>query len=240
MQKFPLRGRAYLWSLRQAKRVFVQRTTDVSQMLDTAGVTAVVVPNGHRITDLQDLKRDSILWVGRTDVLKQPAPFIQLAKEVPSEQFVMICQQAKGDRNYDELVAAASAVSNLKFIEYVPFHGIDYYFQRAKVFVNTSRAEGFPGAFIQAGKSATPILTLKVNPDGFLNKFNCGLCADNDWNRFVDSLKFMLRENKYIELGKNAGKYARDNHDITKIIEIYKKHFIVALSENRACRENGK
>jgi glycosyltransferase involved in cell wall biosynthesis len=237
IKKFPLRGRTYLWSLQQAKQVFVQRAADVSQMFNTAGVTAVVVPNGHRITDLQALKRDSILWVGRTDTLKQPAPFIQLAKEVPSEQFVMICQKAKGDRNYDELVAAASAVGNLKFIEYVPFHEIDRYFQRAKVFVNTSRAEGFPSTFIQAGKSAAPILSLKVNPDGFLNKFNCGLCADNDWNKFVESLKFMLCKDKYIELGKNARKYVEDNHDIAKIIGTYKKYFIDVLSQNQTCQE---
>ncbi|MGA2092861.1 MAG: glycosyltransferase family 4 protein [Sedimentisphaerales bacterium] len=226
IQQFPLRGRTYLWSLRQAKRVFVQRATDVSKMFNTAGVTAVVVPNGHRIVELHGLNRDSILWVGRTDVLKQPAPFIQLAKEVTSEQFVMICQKAKGDRNYNELVAAASAVSNLKFIEYVPFHEIDSYFQRAKVFVNTSQAEGFPSTFIQAGKCAVPILTLKVNPDGFLDKYNCGICCNGDMDKMATSLEFMLEQNRYIEAGENARTYVMQNHDISKIIELYKEHFI--------------
>jgi glycosyltransferase involved in cell wall biosynthesis len=232
LQKFPLKGRTYLWSLRQAKRVFVQKDSDAPKMLRTTGVTPIVVPNGHRITRLQTTRREFILWVGRTDALKQPELFMKLAKEIPSEQFVMICQKAKGDQKYEELLRLAADAHNLKFIEYVPFHEIDGYFQRAKVFVNTSQAEGFPSTFVQAGKNATAIVSLKVNPDGFLDKFNCGLCADDDWNKFVDCLKFVLSEDKYIELGKNARKYVEDNHDIAKIIEIYKQHFIDAAAKS--------
>jgi glycosyltransferase involved in cell wall biosynthesis len=113
----------------------------------------------------------------------------------------------------------------------VPFHEIDRYFQRAKVLVNTSSAEGFPNTFIQAGKSSTAILSLKANPDGFLDRFKCGLCANGDWERFVDSLKRLLRENLYMEMGKNARKYVEENHDIDKIIEQYKKHFVDALAK---------
>jgi glycosyltransferase involved in cell wall biosynthesis len=230
IQKFPLRGRTYLWSLRQAKRVFVQRATDVSKMFNTAGVTAVVVPNGHRITDFQAIKRDSILWVGRTDKLKQPHLFIELARQVPSEQFVMICQKAKGDRHYNELIQHASAIGNLKFIESVPFHEIDIYFKRAKVLVNTSSAEGFPNTFIQAGKCAVSILSLAVNPDGFLDKFKCGICCNGDMGKMAISLKFMLEQKRYIEAGKNAKTYVEQNHDICKIIELYKEH-LTAVTE---------
>ncbi|MFH1371295.1 MAG: glycosyltransferase family 4 protein [Planctomycetota bacterium] len=231
LREFPLKGRTYLWSLRQAKRVFVQKTADSPKLLQTTGVNAIAVPNGHRINDLQDALRDCILWVGRTDVLKQPELFIRLAKEIPSEQFVMICQKAKGDAHYDELVRLAAGVDNLKFIEYVPFQEIDRYFQRAKVLVNTSSAEGFPNTFIQAGKCGTAILTLNTNPDGFLDRFNCGLCANGDWDKFVDSLKRLLRENRHIEMGKNARKYVEETHDISKIVEQYKKCLMNALTD---------
>jgi glycosyltransferase involved in cell wall biosynthesis len=226
LREFPLKGRTYLWSLKQAKRVFVQKAGDIPKLLQTTGVAAIAVPNGHRITDLQGTSRDSILWVGRTGILKQPELFIRLAKKIPSEQFVMICQKAKGDVHYDELVRLAGTVSNLKLIEYVPFHEIDRYFQQAKVLVNTSSAEGFPNTFIQAGKCGTAILTLNTNPDGFLDRFKCGFCSNGDWDKFVDSLKRLLCENLYMEMGKNARKYVEDNHDVAKIIEQYKKYFI--------------
>ena len=226
LREHPLKGRTYLWSLKRAKHVFVQKAGDVSKLLQTTGVNAIAIPNGHRITDLPVASRDFILWVGRTDVLKQPELFIQLAKEIPSEQFVMICQKAKGDLHYNEFVRLAGTVSNLKFIEYVPFQKIDRYFQQAKVLVNTSSAEGFPNTFIQAGKCGTAIITLNTNPDGFLDRFNCGLCAYDNWDKFVDSLKHLLNENRYIGMGKNARKYVEENHDVAKIIEQYKKHFI--------------
>jgi glycosyltransferase involved in cell wall biosynthesis len=231
LREFPLKGRTYLWSLRQAKRVFVQKADDIPKLLQTAGVNTIAIPNGHRITDLQNTSRDFILWVGRTDVPKQPELFIRLARKISSEQFVMICQKAKGDVRYDELVRLAGTVGNLKFIEYVPFREIDRYFQRAKVLVNTSSAEGFPNTFIQAGKCGTVILSLNTNPDGFLDRFNCGFCANGDWDKFVDSLKRLLRENLYMEMGKNARKYVEGNHDIARIIEQYKKHFMDALTK---------
>jgi len=233
LREFPLKGRTYLWSLKQAKHVFVQKAGDIPKLLQTTGVAAIAVPNGHRITDLPDTSRDFILWVGRTDVLKQPELFIRLARKIPSEQFVMICQKAKGDVRYDELVRLAGTVSNLKFIKYVPFQEIDRYFQQAKVLVNTSSAEGFPNTFIQAGKCGTALLSLNTNPDGFLDRFDCGLCANGDWDKFVDSLKRLLRENLYMEMGKNARKYVEETHDISKIVEQYKKYFINAVAESR-------
>lgn len=231
LRDYPLKGRAYLWTLRQAKRVFVQKVGDVNKLFQTACVNAIAIPNGHRITDLHNASKEYILWVGRTDALKQPELFIRLAKEFSSEKFVVICQKAKGDEHYDELVRQAGTAGNLKFIEYVPFHEIDRYFQQAKVLVNTSSAEGFPNTFIQAGKCGTAILTLNTNPDSFLDKFNCGFCANGDWNKFTDSLKRLLNENWYIEMGKNALKYVEDNHDVVKIIEQYKKHFTDALTK---------
>lgn len=233
LRRHPLRGRTYLWSLRQAKRVFVQKISDVADLHQTTGISAVAIPNGHRISDtnLKMEARDSILWVGRSFTLKQPRLFVQLAREIPSEQFVMICQKDKTDQSYDELLRLSGDIDNLNFIEYVPFSEIDHHFQCAKVLVNTSSAEGFPNTFIQAGKHATAILSLKVNPDGFLDKFNCGLCANGYWNKLIDCLKTMVSENRYVEMGKNARKYVEKNHDITEIIKQYKKHFIDATTQ---------
>jgi glycosyltransferase involved in cell wall biosynthesis len=233
LRDFPLRGRTYLWSLKQAKHVFVQKADDVPKLLQTTGVAAITVPNGHRITDLQSVSRDFILWVGRTDVLKQPELFIRLAKEITSEQFVMICQKAKGDVRYDELLRLAGSASNLKFIEYVPFHKIDRYFQRAKVLVNTSRSEGFPNTFIQAGICGVAILSLKVNPDGFLDKFNCGLCANDDWQKFKEMLKRLLEPEIARQYGVNGWGYVNKNNNIEKIVQIYKDLFMQIVHNNR-------
>ena len=227
LKQYPLRGKFYLWSLRQAKRVFVQKAADLPNLLHTAGINAIMIPNGHRIIDTPAIARDFILWVGRSEEFKQPRLFIELAKEIPSEQFVMICQQTKGDLQYDRLLNQAVDVKNLEFIESVPFHEIKHYFSRAKIFVCSSRAEGFPNTFIQAGICATPILSLTVNPDGLLDKYNCGVCCSGDAAKLLESLKSFLSQPRLLaEMGQNAKNYVSQYHDVAKIIEEYKRHFI--------------
>jgi len=218
-------GRAFDRALRQARVVFAQNASDKAGLERAIGRGVVVIPNGHCLGPLQQCRRETVLWAGRSDKLKQPEVFVELARNVPDRQFVMICQQATGDKNYGSLVARAKAVGNLKLVEYVPFREIDAYFQQAKVFVNTSRAEGFPNTFIQAGKWATAILSLNVNPDGFLDKHNCGICCSGDRQRLADALRSMLEGSKYLELGGNARSYVEKNHDIKEVAERYKDVF---------------
>ena len=218
-------GKAFRWSLHNAAQVVVQNKTDETKIKQTIGVFSKVIQNAHHLPAISEAKKDIILWVGRSAQFKRPELFVDLAEKMPREQFVMICQRATGDQNYEALTAQAKEVKNLQFIERVPFSEIDSYFQQAKVFVSTSDSEGFPNTFVQACNCATPILSLKVNPDGFITKHNCGIGCNGNWQQMLDSLKVMLAEKHYVKLGKNARKYAEAHHDITKIVEIYKTMF---------------
>lgn len=218
-------GCAFRWSLANAAQVIVQNRIDQKGLEQTAGIHSAVIPNAHQLPMPGSAERDTILWVGRSTQVKRPELFIDLAKKMPCEHFIMICQRGTGDRNYETLADRAGEVNNLQFMQRVPFSEIGKFFQRAKAFVNTSDAEGFPNTFIQACEFATPILSLNVNPDGFLDEFNCGICCNGDLNRFADSLALMLAEGRFIEMGKNARKYAEQNHDIQKTVEEYKQIF---------------
>lgn len=225
-------GRAFVWSLFNAKVVIAQNLSDKDSLAHTIGVSAMAIPNAHRLEELSSSDRSVILWVGRSSPIKRPEMFIELAEKNPDQSFVMICQRATGDDNYDQLCSNAAETKNLEFHKHVPFADIDGFFSRAKVFVNTSDSEGFPNTFIQACKSATPILSLKVNPDGFLDKFSCGLSCNGQSHRLSQGLEFMLEKDKYIELGHNARKYVEINHDITKIIKQYKEVFAKLFHKN--------
>lgn len=225
LRQHPVQGRIYKWALRTAKYVFVQNRMDKGNLEKTTGVCATVIRNAQPLPKLREDERDTTLWVGRSAPIKRPTLFIELAEKMPDEKFIMICQRATGDKNYEQLLARAKEVYNLEFVERVGFDEIHGYFQRAKVLVNTSEAEGFPNTFIHACQHATPILSLNVNPDGFLEEYNCGICCSNEFERLTDSLNFMLVESRYIELGKNARKYVEQNHDIKKTVEEYKRLF---------------
>ncbi len=219
------RGKGFLWSLRHADTVIAQNQTDADNLSATAGVSAQVIRNPDRLQPLDEKERQTILWVGRSADVKRPERFLELTKQMPEQWFTMICQRAIEDKQYDNLVEKAKQIKNLEFIPRVPFHKIHEYFQRARVFVNTSDYEGFPNTFIQACTCATPILSLNVNPDGFLDKYECGMCANGDWELFLNMLKQILVRETADKLGNNARKYVEEHHDIYKIVKKYKKCF---------------
>ncbi len=230
LKEHPVLGKAFGWSLKLAKMVSVQNSTDRDDLAGTMGVEAMVIPNGHRLGPVADVNRQNVLWVGRSAAIKRPELFIDLAEKYPEEQFVMICQAATGDNNFDRLVSRALSVPNLEFHERIAFNEIDAYFQRAKVFVNTSDSEGFPNTFIQACKAATCILSLNVNPDNFLAEYSCGLSCDGSFQSLEKGLDFILARDRYIELGQNGLGYVRDFHDVAKIIPRYKEAFSRLIS----------
>ncbi len=226
------RGKGFVWSLRQADAVIAQNKTGAKNLTETLGVSAQVIKNPHQLPPLVQKERDTILWVGRSAKVKRTKLFLELAKQMPQQQFTIICQKAIKDTEYDSLAAKAQQITNLEFIPRVPFRKIREYFQRARMLVNTSDYEGFPNTFIQACKWATPILSLNVNPDGFLDKYECGMCANGDWELFVDMLKQMLNRETAHKLGNNARKYVEEFHDINKIIKKYKTLFIQVAKDN--------
>jgi len=226
-------GKGFVWSLRHADAVIAQNETDAKNLSATTGVSAQVIRNAYRLPTLDKPVKDTILWVGRSASVKRPQLFLKLAKQMPQQRFIMICQRATDDTRYDELIAGAKQIKNLEFITRVPFNKIHEYFLRAKVFVNTSSYEGFPNTFIQACKCAVPVLSLNVNPDDFLNKHNCGINCNNDRQRLVDSLKFLLEESRYVQMGENGKKYVEEHHDVTKIIQQYKELFEKLVSRKK-------
>lgn len=224
------RGRAFAWALRHADKVITQNTNDVRQLYETTSVRADVIRGAHVLNPQSQSRRNTILWAARSASFKRPELFLKLASQMPHEHFTMICPKATDDDRYDELVEKAKQVHNLEFIPGVPFDELDDYFARAMVFVSTSSSEGFPNTYVHACKCATPILTLKVNPDDFVNKYQCGLCADDNWDRFVGMLNTLLEPETAGVYGQNGRRYVDENHSIGKIIEDYKKIFRRLLS----------
>jgi glycosyltransferase involved in cell wall biosynthesis len=169
--------------------------------------------------------KEGILWVGRSDRVKRPDLFLKLARHFPDLPFTMICQRATGDDRYEALVREAKSIRHLKFIERVPFSEVDAYFQRSRVLVNTSDSEGFPNTFVQACKAGTAILSLNVNPDGFLDKHACGLCTRGDWQAFENQLAHLITGSNAAKLGANGRAYVEAHHNLETIIRDYKLLF---------------
>ncbi|MBC8377960.1 MAG: glycosyltransferase family 4 protein [Planctomycetes bacterium] len=213
------------WAFRQARPLITQNNTDAQKISATLGLPSVVIRNACRIPQTQSTKDGFILWVGRSLPIKRPDLFFKLARQFPDKSFVMICPQGSGDTNYESLRKEAEKIGNLQFLSYVPFNEIDSWFERASVFVSTSDSEGFPNTFVQACKAATAILSLNVNPDGFLDKYHCGFSTEGNWDILSDTLNKWIATDQARELGLHGKEYIQSHHNINHIIEQYKKMF---------------
>lgn len=222
----PILGRLFEYSLKRSDVIFCQNKEDSKRLKQRLNLDSIVVPNAHLLPNTNTAKRDFILWVGRSTEIKRPELFLKLSKQNLQEKFVMICQRATGDLNYPSLVEKAKQIPNLQFIERVPYHKIGDYFLKAKLFVNTSIAEGFPNTFIEAGKYSVPLLSLNVDPDNYIDKFSVGKCAQDNWTKFQENFQELIKPQTSLELGKNNRCYVENKHNITKTIEIYKNTFM--------------
>ena len=235
LEQHPMLGRLFVRSLKRTSQVITQNQQDHENLKRRFSIDSTVIANGHRITKTIKSEKQTILWVGRSAAVKGPWRFLKLAKALPQEPFEMICQRATGDTQYDSLKADAVKIDNLRFIERVPFDEIDGYFERAKVLVNTSDSEGFPNTFIQACKAGAAILSYAVNPDGFLDEYQCGICCQGNISTLMNQLGEMLHKVYYQRLGNNGLNYVKDRHDIAKVVEQYKQIF----RSISGCRKGG-
>jgi len=125
---------------------------------------------------------------------------------------------------FERIATEAAAVPNLTFVERVPFSEIQAYFDRAKVFVNTSTVEGFPNTFVQAAMGAAPVLSLAVNPDDVLDVHGFGRCAHGDTARLTSDLAALLADEGLREAMGQAGfAYAKATHDADAVMPRFKE-----------------
>lgn len=231
LRDHPFRGRLVHWAFRTAAVLIAQNEEDRLEFR-RFNLESVVIRNVCRLHEMNENRRQYVLWVGRSESVKRPDLLIALARQCPDIPFVMICPRADNDPHYNDLMHEASSLPNLKFIPGVPFDQVDTYFGNALLHVNTSDSEGFPNTFVQACKAATPILSLSVNPDSFLDRYDCGRCANGNWEQFIDLFKALLQPDFAGQLGQHGLDYVRQHHDIRQIIEQYKILFLPAGETN--------
>ncbi|MCL2024352.1 MAG: glycosyltransferase [Coriobacteriia bacterium] len=220
---------------RAIDRIVTQTNKQHDLLLENASVKSTQISNMWPIpSNTPSYEREHVLWVASAQALKQPWIFLNLAKQFPSERFVMVMPVANEVQLAEYVIRQASSVDNLTVIdEQVPLEELVEYFAKAKVFVNTSEIEGFPNTFLQAGAARTPILSFGINPDDMLNIHKMGICADGDVDRLVEGLATLLGdESLRKECGDNGFAYVREVHS-SPIIAAQWKALIMQLATLR-------
>jgi glycosyltransferase involved in cell wall biosynthesis len=85
---------------------------------------------------------------------------------------------------------------NVEIVEQVPFGQMNDYYRQAGALVNTSVFEGFPRAFLEAGRCGVPVLALDVDPDGFLTRGPSGIFASGSLEKMAEGLRLLMSDSE--------------------------------------------
>jgi len=137
-----------------------------------------VIPTGvWPIESVGDPHDDTIVWIGAMWRVKRPELFLEIARRMPDQKFVMV---GEGGELASDIRAEAQRLPNVSMLGRVPHSEIGEVLRRASLLVNTSSVEGFPNAFLEAWSNGVPVVTFN-DVDGIIRKEGVGaVCATID------------------------------------------------------------
>lgn len=214
------------YALTHADRIVVQTESQREALKRHFGRDAMLIRNPvHASPDdpqrwLPRRQREFVLWVGRADDFnKRPMLFLELARDCPDLEFVLIASRT------DEaafLALEQARPANMRLLDHVPPHEIWNHLRRARVFVNTSKFEGFPNTFLQSAVMGVPIVSLEVDPDGMLSRHGCGICATVDTRKMHEAVVKLCADSVRADaLAAACHRYVLERHEAGgRIVEL--------------------
>jgi len=209
----------YKYGLKRATTIIVQSNTQKSLLWKNFKLYSTVIPNflTSQAKPLNEKDRKYILWVSTIRNLKRPMQFIRLAAAFPDEKFTMIGGPETANLQFFQDVKRESAkVKNLKFVGFQPFEETEKYFDKCKVFVNTSIYEGFPNTFLQAWRRGIPVISY-VDPDNIIKTKKLGVVINCE-EELKEALEFLVKDGPWDATA--IMRYFTENHSY-KVIENY-------------------
>ncbi len=203
--------RLYEYGLRRANLVAAQTDHQARMLMENhrieARVVNMMVESPHR--GAASVKKDiDVLWLGNLRSLKRPELVLELARQLPDVQFTLAggpCPFAWGYTYFDDVKAAAARLPNVSMPGGIRYSDSGEWFDRARIFLNTSSIEGFPNTFLQAWIRGVPVVSF-FDPDGLIRRLQLGqVAATIDDMR--ESIRGLLDVHVYRE---NVGRRARD------------------------------
>lgn len=170
----------YRYGLLRADLVLAQTARQQTLLRRNLDLNSRVVPS---LADSGGRRREratrdiDVLWVHNIRKLKRPELLLELARRLPQVRFDMVGGPVNGsDGLYEATRRAAQKLPNVRFHGFVPYHEVGDLYERARLFVSTSEAEGFPNTYLQAWACGTPVVAF-FDPDSLIAQRSLGVAV---------------------------------------------------------------
>ena len=214
----------YEWGLRRADVVLAQSEQQRVAMQRNYGrdslVAAMLVEPA--VQDLGFESRDvTVLWVNNLRPFKRPDLALELARRLPHLRLHMIGGEQAGHQElFSQTRRDSAQLPNLLFHGRVPYHDVNDYYERARVFVNTSDSEGFPNSYLQAWRRGVPTVSF-FDPDGLIRSRGLGHTARSldDMAEAVD--RFAQRSEAWQAASARCRRFMDERYGDDTVLEPY-------------------
>jgi glycosyltransferase involved in cell wall biosynthesis len=224
----PWVSKVYELGLRKADAIIAQTEYQQKLLKNNYGLGSILIKNAQIIPSEPELvdfsDRKYFLWVGRLTKFKRPELFIELAKRNSKFEFVMVSSYDIKNEYVQSILSATETVPNLKMFVGLNWWDVIPLYKNAIALVTTSdpQGEGYPNVIVEAMKYGCPIYSLAWNRDNVIGGNLVGKVFHDNRELFFEGLtEFTENRETWVAYSKNAYKYAKDNHDLNAIADIY-------------------
>lgn len=217
--------------LKNADLITVQNEFQKSELFRKRNLESTLVNNIYNgnIGELNH-KKKYILSVGMVNPKKQIEKIIKIAEKLTEYKFVII---GKGEGVYfNNILTLTKRHRNLIFLSNLSREQTLSYYKNAFLLLHTSMAEGFPNVFLEAWAHGIPVVSLKLDPGGFIEKYKLGFVVDNIGD-ILEKIKLLANEQELRKhLGANATDHIRNFHRPESVKSVYVHSFIQLLDKH--------
>lgn len=174
-----------------------------------------------------------VLWVSNLRNLKRPELMLEVAKQLTHWHHHMIGGPQKGSHDlFDVIVQGAAHIPNLTFHGQIPYHDVGDFYDRSRLFVNTSDVEGFPNSYLQSWRRGVPVVAF-FDPDGLIAREGLGfvVASVEEMSKVIN--RILMDEKEWNLISDRCRRYMELNYGDDLILEPYIKAF------DDACRIGG-
>ena len=187
----------YAWGLAWADRILVQHGGQLSQLAPHLRAKASILPGivGQRNSVKPHSQREQyVAWVAVLRKPKRPDLLLKVARKMPHTRFVVCGGSSPGTpvEYTDWIIRELHTLSNIEYLGHVPPERTLQIIADAAMLLSTSDGEGFPSVFLEAWSLGTPVMSMKIDPDGVIEKKGLG-SVTNTVDKTVEGIQVLMQ-----------------------------------------------
>jgi glycosyltransferase involved in cell wall biosynthesis len=214
----------YEYGLRRADRILCQNTKQKELLKKNYGLGSSLIRSLVEPPDAdypKDRRSIEVLWVSTLRTQKQPHLAVDLARRLPHRRVSMVGgEDGREAQLYESIHREAERLSNLNFYGYVPYHKVGGLFDRTRVFVNTSKFEGFPNTYLQSWRRGIPVVAF-LDPDDLIARQGLGFSVDSMADMVAAVEKLLSDDAEWQACSDRCRRYMEEHHSESVILKPY-------------------